>query len=390
VVYFAVLFLILFAAAIFAWWRERSQARAAAKLYTTELESVRGAHEAALEERTQHLQGVLDSMIEAVLVLDLQNRVTFTNRAAARLFGFSHPVAGRGLLETVRHHEIAAIIARLAAEDAVLGHELRLEGPPSRFIQVNAASLRDPVSAATGAVLVFHDLTRVRELEGVRQEFVANVSHELRTPLSLIKGAAETLLDGAKADPVALERLLKIIDRHADRLTLLIDDLLLLAKLDSGRVALNLQPVLLRSAVQEVMDDLVPHANARGLVLRNVLPEGLIARADPERLRQVLSNLVDNAIKYGRENGTVTISAQPRDDRQIEICVRDDGPGIPAEARDRLFERFYRVDKARSREQGGTGLGLAIVKHVVQAHGGDVRVESAPGEGAAFYFTLPR
>ena len=388
-VYLNVLLLILLVAAIVAWRRERAQSRMAAKLYSADLESLRNKHETALEERTQHLQGLLDSMVEAVLVLDLQSRVTFTNRAAAQLFGFSPPAAGRALLETVRHHEIATIVARLATESTVLGHELRLEGPTPRFIQVNAAALRDPAGAATGAVLVFHDLTRVRELEGVRQEFVANVSHELRTPLSLIKGATETLLDGAKADPVALERLLKIIDRHADRLTLLIDDLLLLAKLDAGRVALNLQPSPLRSAVQEVMDDLTPRAHARGLTLTNALPTGLIARADPDRLRQVLSNLIDNAIKYGRESGTVTVAAQPRNDR-IEVCVRDDGPGIPPEARDRLFERFYRVDKARSREQGGTGLGLAIVKHVVQAHGGEVRVESAPGEGAAFYFTLPR
>ncbi|HVU24854.1 MAG TPA: ATP-binding protein [Opitutus sp.] len=385
-----VILLLLLAVAVVAWWRERAQGIASAARQVAELDKLRRAHAAELEERERHFQGVLDSMIEAVVVLDLQQRVTLTNRAAAELFGFAPPATGRALLETVRHHEIAEVAARLATEPAVLGHELRLEGPSPRFLQVNAAALRDPAGAAAGAILVFHDLTRVRELEGVRQEFVANVSHELRTPLSLIKGATETLVDGAKSDPVALDRLLKIIDRHADRLTLLIDDLLLLAKLDSGRVALNLQPSPLRSAVQEVMDDLAPRAQARGMELANTLPSGLIAHADPDRLRQVLSNLVDNAIKYGREHGTVTVSARVANERQIEVGVRDDGPGIPADARERLFERFYRVDKARSREQGGTGLGLAIVKHVVQAHGGEVRVESAPGGGAAFYFTLPR
>ncbi|HWA85234.1 MAG TPA: ATP-binding protein [Opitutus sp.] len=386
----SILLLALLAVAVIAWRRERSQNAASVSRQLSDLARLRAAHAAALGEREQHFQSVLDSMVEAVVVLDLQQRVALTNRAAAQLFGFSPPATGRALLETVRHHEIAEVAARLEQEKAVLGHELRIEGPPMRVLQVNAAALRDPAGASTGAILVFYDLTRVRELEGVRQEFVANVSHELRTPLSLIKGATETLVDGAKADPVALERLLKIIDRHADRLTLLIDDLLLLAKLDSGRAALNLQPSPLRSAVQEVMDDLAPRARTREMTLSNALPPGLIAQADPDRLRQVLSNLVDNAIKYGREAGTVTVAARVVDEHWIEVCVRDDGPGIPPDASARLFERFFRVDKARSREQGGTGLGLAIVKHVVQAHGGDVRVESAPGEGAAFYFTLPR
>ena len=390
VIALTIFLLVLLAAAFIAWRRERSQSIASVSRQLADLARLRSEHETALAEREQHFQSVLDSMVESVVVLDLQHRVAFANRAAAQLFGFSPPATGRALLETVRHHEIAEVTGRLAAEKAVLGHELRIEGPPTRFLQVNAAALRDPAGGSTGAILVFHDLTRVRELEGVRQEFVANVSHELRTPLSLIKGATETLLDSARSDPVALDRLLKIIDRHANRLTLLIDDLLLLAKLDSGRVALNLQPSPLRSAVQEVLDDLAPRARPRGMTLANALPSGLIAQADPDRLRQVLSNLIDNAIKYGRENGTISVAAQVAGEHQIEVCVRDDGPGIPPDARARLFERFYRVDKARSREQGGTGLGLAIVKHVVQAHGGDVRVESKPGEGAAFYFTLPR
>ena len=235
----AIFLLVLLAAAVAAWWLARANLRRATARHAAELADLRGVHATALQEHAQRLQAVLDSMIEGIVVLDLHSRVTFSNRAAAQLFGFSQPAAGRALLEAVRHHEIAALAARLAVEPAVLGHELRLEGTPARFFQVNAVALRDPAGAAAGAVLVFHDLTRVRELEGVRQEFVANVSHELRTPLSLIKGATETLLDGAKSDSIALDRLLTIIDRHANRLTLLIDDLLLLAKLDSGRVALS-------------------------------------------------------------------------------------------------------------------------------------------------------
>jgi two-component system phosphate regulon sensor histidine kinase PhoR len=235
---------------------------------------------------------------------------------------------------------------------------------------------------------VCHDLTRLRQLEAVRQEFVANVSHELRTPLSLIKSAAETLLDGGKDDAAALTRFLQIIDKHANRLTLLIDDLLMLSTLDSGNVRLNLQPVSLRAAVQEAIDDLKMRAGSRGFALENNVTADLIAQSDPDRLRQVLSNLLDNAIKYGRLEGRAAVSAQVIDKR-VEVAVRDDGPGIAPDACARIFERFYRADKARSREQGGTGLGLAIVKHVVQAHGGEVRVESNPGAGATFFFTLP-
>ena len=197
------------------------------------------------------------------------------------------------------------------------------------------------------------------------------------------------MLDGGKDDPAALTRFLEIIDKHANRLTLLIDDLLMLSTLDSGHMRLNLQPISLRAAVQEVTDDLKLRASSRGFVLENAIPGALIAQADPDRLRQVLSNLLDNAIKYGRVEGRATVSARALENKRVEISIRDDGPGIPAEACARIFERFYRADKARSREQGGTGLGLAIVKHVVQAHGGEVRVESEVGEGATFFFTLP-
>lgn len=388
---FAIVLLSLLLVAALVMWRHSVQkTRIAEQVHAREVNSLRAAHGAALKEHEQRLQALLDSMIEGIVVLDERRHVALANRAAVRLFGMSEPVVGRALLEAVRHHEVAALVGRLDVEPSVLGHEMRIEASTPRFLQINAVALRDPAGTVNGAVLVFHDLTRVRELEGVRQEFVANVSHELRTPLSLIKGATETLLDGAKSDAVALDRLLSIIDRHADRLRLLIDDLLLLAKLDSGRVVLNVQPSALRLAVQEVIEDLAERAKTRDMQLLNTLPSGMIANADPDRLRQVLSNLIDNAIKYGRPSGVVKIGGRVLSDRFVEVCVQDDGPGIPLEARARVFERFYRADKARSREQGGTGLGLAIVKHVVQAHGGDVRVESEAGQGAAFYFTLPR
>jgi two-component system phosphate regulon sensor histidine kinase PhoR len=248
--------------------------------------------------------------------------------------------------------------------------------------------LRDETGGRDGAILVFHDLTQLRQLESVRQEFVANVSHELRTPLSLIKSATETLLDGGKEDAAALTRFLQIIEKHANRLTLLIDDLLMLSTLDSGNMRLNLQPVSVRAGVSEVISDLKSRASLRGVVVENLVAAALIADADPDRLRQVLSNLIENAVKYGRLEGRVTVSAKVLETGRIEIAVCDDGPGISDEACARIFERFYRADKARSREQGGTGLGLSIVKHVVQAHGGEVRVESELGSGSTFFFTL--
>ncbi len=357
--------------------------------HETEIAELREAHAGALHAHTARLEAMLDSMIEGLVVLDARGRIALANRAAEVLFGFSRMMVGGTLLEAIRHHEVAALAARVGTEGAVAEHEVRLEGTEPRVLQISAVGLRDANGAAAGAVLVFHDVTRLRELEGVRQDFVANVSHELRTPLSLIKSTAETLLDGAKDDPAVATRFLEIIDKHANRLTLLIDDLLLLARLDSGRIEMKFQMLPLHDAAQDALDDFGIVARARGVTLTNAVPDELVARADPERLRQVLSNLIDNAIKYGRAEGNVTVGGRALSEERVELSVRDDGPGIPMEAKERVFERFYRVDKARSREQGGTGLGLAIVKNVMQAHGGEVRVESAPGAGTTFFLTLP-
>jgi two-component system phosphate regulon sensor histidine kinase PhoR len=329
-------------------------------------------------------------MVEGIIVVGPNGKIRIANRAAGALFGFPPPAADRTVLEATRHHEVAALVARLDREPEVLNHELRLDGvAETRYLQVNALALRATDGSRDGAIIVFHDLTRLRQLEAVRQEFVANVSHELRTPLSLIKSAAETLIDGGKNDAAVTARFLDIIDKHANRLTLLIDDLLLLARLDSGRIELKLQPLALRGAVQDALDDAATIARARQVTLENKVAADAAAQADPERLRQVLANLIDNGIKYGKEGGHITVGGRALDRARVELTVRDDGPGIPSEAKARIFERFYRADKARSREQGGTGLGLAIVKNVVQAHGGDVRVESAPGAGTEFFIILP-
>jgi two-component system phosphate regulon sensor histidine kinase PhoR len=260
---------------------------------------------------------------------------------------------------------------------------------PDRWLEVNAAAVFDEQQQRQGTVVVFHDLTRLKKLERNREEFVANVSHELRTPLSLIKGYTETLLDGAKDNPEVSSKFLQTIDRNAERLKLLIEDLLTISELESGRIRLQLQPVALGPLIAKLCEDFKPRAASRQVSLVNQVPD-LTARADSDRVQQVLSNLVDNAIKYGGSDGTVTLRGRTTEDGAIELCVADDGPGIPPDARERIFERFYRLDKARSREQGGTGLGLSIVKHIIQSHGGKVWVESELGKGSRFYFSLPR
>ena len=372
-------------------WRREAALRAVAERRGFEEQAnLRDQRERELKEQGQRTSALFDRMVEGIIVVDATGRVLLSNRAAGSLFSMAGSPQGKTILEATRHHEVAAIAGRLVGESEILGYELRIDGAGApRFLQINALALKDSQGLASGGILVFHDLTRLRQLEAVRQEFVANVSHELRTPLSLIKSATETLIDGAKDDPAAMARFLEIIDRHANRLTLLIDDLLLLSSLDSGFMRLQLQAVSLRSAVRDVLDDHRAKASARGITLEDAVPSDLGAQADPDRLRQVLSNLVDNAIKYGKSSGSVRVSALRRPDGRVEVSVQDDGPGIPDEAKDRIFERFYRVDKARSREQGGTGLGLAIVKHVVQAHGGEVKVESSLGHGCVFSFTLP-
>lgn len=364
--------------------------RAAELRFQREREALHAAEGLRLAAAEIRQQAVFNSMVEGLLVLDHQGRVLFTNPALGHLLPLPGSVRGLSLIEALRLHELESLTQRLLAEGRVTGFEVQLPGPPTRVLQVNAATVRDPEQSLIGTILVFHDLTRIKQLENVRKEFVANVSHELRTPLSLIKGYVETLLDGAKEDPALTARFLQTIERHADRLTFLIDDLLAISQLESGHVAYNIQTVDLRGQVDRVCAELEVRALERHVELVNEVPADVWVRADADRLQQVLLNLIDNAIKYGRTAGSVRIGARLTLDSLVEGFVSDDGPGIPAEAQPRVFERFYRVDRARSREQGGTGLGLSIVKHIIQTHGGEVDVESEPGRGTTFRFTLPR
>ena len=369
------------------WWRVkflRQQRRV-----QVEMEDVQRQQQQTTTDARAQQQVLFNSMLEGLLLLDRNRRIYLANRAFKNLFGLKTELRGKTIMEALRVHELAELVERVEGEGQMFDYELKLPDLSERWLQVNAAAISNSAGEREGTILVFHDLTRLKQLERTREEFVANVSHELRTPLSLIKGYVETLLDGARNNPEVAERFLKIIERNAERLDLLIQDLLTISALEAGRVKLNLQTVELRPLAEKVLGDLKPSADNESVTLVNRVPD-LVATADVGRLEQVLANLVDNAIKYGRRQGTVTVGGGKTEDGKVEMFVQDDGPGIPAESLDRVFERFYRVDKARSREQGGTGLGLSIVKHIVQSHGGKVWVKSEPGEGAAFFFTLPQ
>ena len=353
-----------------------------------ELESFQKRQQQTTVDAKAQQQVLFNSMLEGLLLLDRNKKIYLANRAFKNLFGIKIELRGKTVLEALRVHELDELVNRVEGDAQVFDYELKLPELSERWLQVNAAAIFNSAGEREGTILVFHDLTRLKQLERTREEFVANVSHELRTPLSLIKGYVETLLDGARSQPEIAERFLKIIERNAQRLDLLIQDLLSISAMESGRIKLNLQPVAIRPLTEKVFNDLKPPAENKNITLVNHLPE-LVATGDTNRLEQVVANLVDNAIKYGRGHGRVTVGGKKIDGEKIEVFVQDDGPGIPSESLDRVFERFYRVDKARSREQGGTGLGLSIVKHIVQAHGGEVWANSELGKGATFFFTLP-
>lgn len=371
------------------WWRRRAAALQASLVSRdAELRSLAENHRREVDQITAQQEALFNSVVQGVLLLDPQGRVRMANRALVRLFGSENDLRGRTVIEALRHHQIQELAHRLRDEGCPVTEEIDLPGPPARHVEVTGTTVTDREGCRHGMVLMFQDLTRLKQLEETRREFVANVSHELRTPLSMIKGYVETLIDGAKDDPAVLTRFLETIRKHSDRLTFLIEDLLTLSSLESGALALNLRPVDLKGLVDETLEDLKSLAAERRVSLRNQVQAPLLVQADSDRLGQVLHNLLDNALKYGRSPGQIEIAALARENGQVEVRVQDDGPGIPPEAVERIFERFYRVDRARSRNQGGTGLGLAIVKHIVQSHGGEVWARSVPGEGATFHFTL--
>jgi len=340
-------------------------------------------------ERNQS-SAILRSMIEGVAVIDSRERVVFCNRAFAEILNLDAArCEGRPLVELVRQADLLDLARRaLTSADSLQG-SLIIGTVMPRSFAVTATPVKALEPAANGAVIVLHDITELRRLERVRQDFVANVSHEFKTPLTAIQGFAETLLGGALEDEKNNRRFLEIIRDHAARLGRLTDDLLKLARIEAGKLEVQYQPVSVAELVEGCAATTLFKASQRNIALNLSYPPELPAvRGDAGLLREVLQNLLDNAVQYTSPGGRVDLSAVSRDHEAV-ITVADTGIGIPLADQERIFERFYRVDAARSREVGGTGLGLSIAKHIVEAHGGRLWVESTVGAGSQFHFSIP-
>jgi two-component system, OmpR family, phosphate regulon sensor histidine kinase PhoR len=342
-------------------------------------------------QQSNEQQAVLASMVEGVLAVDSEECVITLNKAAAELVGntLADPL-GRSFHEVVRNLDLQRFAARVLVCERPIEDDVILHGDPDRILQVRGAALRDAAGRGIGAVIVLSDVTHFRRLENIRRDFVANVSHELKTPITSIKGFVETLLDGALADPDDAQRFLRIVATQADRLNAIIEDLLSLSKIEQSERAADLavEDVRLADVLDAVVRDCETNAQDRRIAVRVSCGDEIVARINSPLLEQAVSNLLDNAIKYSEQAAEVHVDVE-QDENDFIISVSDQGCGIDAEHLPRLFERFYRVDRARSRKLGGTGLGLAIVKHIVQAHHGRVSVQSTPGEGSTFRIHLP-
>jgi len=336
------------------------------------------------------LEAVFLNMFDGVMIIDHKGAILLMNQTLKEFLGVDQDGVGKKPLEVVRNIEIQEIADNvLNLNNRFESREITVLLQEEKVLLVHATPVfRD--NQIDGAVLVFHDITQLRQLEKVRKDFVANVSHELRTPVSTIQGYAETLLEGALDDKEHAREFLRIIHDDAGRLAQLIQDLLDLSQIESGKLQLTFESCALEPVVDKVLAGLKHQAQARSIHLTKKIPARLPKiRIDAMRIAQVLFNLVDNAVKYNNAGGSVTVCARETD-RGIEVSVMDTGIGIPPEDLPRIFERFYRVDKAHSRELGGTGLGLSIVKHIVSAHRAEITVDSQPGRGSTFRFTLPK
>ncbi len=341
-----------------------------------------------LTEERNLSSAILGSMVEGVAVVNAAERLVFTNPGFASILGLDvPPVAGASLVEVVRQTELIEAVRRVLAGEPRVEAEIATGTLRQHFFAATVASVR--AGDTSGAVIVLHDITELRKLERIRRDFVANVSHEFRTPLTAIQGFAETLIAGAQDDPQNRGRFLNIILEHARRLARLTEDLLKLSQMDADRLELELRPVKVTQLIESCYETAQRRAAEKELVLTLDVSPGLPDVAgDARRLQEVLQNLLDNATQYTLPGGKIILSAEPGNEEVI-FTVSDTGIGIPTADQPRIFERFYRVDAARSREAGGTGLGLAIAKHLIEVQGGRVWVESEVGVGSKFHFSVP-
>jgi two-component system phosphate regulon sensor histidine kinase PhoR len=345
----------------------------------------------SLASERNRLDAILRGMGEGVMVTGADGAISMVNPAFCTLFGVEEDLIGRELIDISRHpalHDAYKLVTGTRTEHL---EEIRIRLPDEKTVLTHWVPLMTG-KELRGIVAVFHDITELKRLENIRRDFVANVSHELRTPVTVIKGYAETLLDGVLTrDPDRAANFVSVILKHSERLAALIGDLLTLSEMEAGDFTLELKPVNLAVVIRHAANLLEMKRAEKGITidLENISGHSTSVLADQRRLEQVFINLIDNAIKYTPQGGKVTLTVQ-ESEAEVIIRVSDTGPGIPLQSLPRIFERFYRVDSARSRDQGGTGLGLAIVKHIVQLHGGAITVESPPGKGATFSVTLKK
>jgi two-component system phosphate regulon sensor histidine kinase PhoR len=341
-----------------------------------------------LQESTERLETVLGSMVEGVVAADENQRVLFANRAARALLDMQGPnPVGRPIWEILRHPRIDEVIRTVLSGGETPALEIDL---PRKHAVVAVMASRLPGNPSSGVVLVFHNVTELRRLENIRREFVSNVSHELKTPLTAIQAYTETLLDGALEEPEHRVRFVERIGEQANRLYALIQDLLRLARIESNENVFDVRSVAVKPVVEACIEEHSAVAQSKSQrLLAEPSAADLNVLADEEGLHTILSNLIDNAVKYTQETGTIAVRWRAEDGVAM-IEVQDNGPGIPEEHQPRIFERFYRVDRARSRDVGGTGLGLSIVKHLVQEFGGAIEIRSHAGQGTTFAVRLPR
>ncbi|MEC0247765.1 two-component system histidine kinase PnpS [Paenibacillus chitinolyticus] len=347
-------------------------------------------------ENEGRLKGVLENMGSGILMVDRDQRIVLVNRSAEDILGFSsNELYGKKYDEAKQQFELTRLIQECIETNEHIREEIIFYYPSERILEINLSPISQADGEWSGALVVLHDITAMRRLERMRSEFVANVSHELKTPIAAVKGFSETLLAGALDDKETARSFLQIIFDESERLNRLVGDILELSKIESKRIPLQLSPTHLQSIIQKSLHMMEAEADKKKIALSMDVDEALFLEADEDRLRQILINLMANGISYTPEGGRVSVAAElagsgtEGEEERIRISIKDTGIGIPKKDLPRIFERFYRVDKARSRSSGGTGLGLSIVKHLVEMHHGTIRVESEVGYGTEFIIELP-